>query len=146
MDGNVAKCGVSKMTFRNGISVCPSTRPETFPEIRWGVANAGLVVAELENMFTIRAQAKNRATRLSSWSKFSLVRKKTQPNNQCTPNRRNPEEQKRRNVGTQNPQRTNLKKTVTESHGSRPVRKSRKQISQKELNCRKREDRIAVCF
>ena len=92
------------MTFRNGISVCPSTRPETLPEIRWGVANAGLVVAELENMFTFRAQPKKPRDATVLVVEVFTREKKTQTNNQCTPNRRNPEEQKRRNVGTQNPQ------------------------------------------
>ena len=47
------------MTLRNGISVCLYTRPETLAEIRWSPARAGLVVAELEFLFTFRAQQKN---------------------------------------------------------------------------------------
>ena len=76
------------MTFRNGISVCPCTRPESFAEIRWGLASAGLVVAELGNLFTFRAQPKKRDVTVLVEEVFSREKKKTRSNNQYI---RNPE-------------------------------------------------------
>ena len=71
-----------------------------------GLASAGLVVAGLENLFAFRGQPKNNNTRRDCFSLKKIcareVGEKTWSNNQCTPNRPNPEKQKRGNFPTQN--------------------------------------------
>ena len=86
--------------------------------MRYGLASAGLVVAGLENLFTFRAQPKNNNTRRDCFSLKKIcareVKKKTRSNNQCTPNRPNPEKQKRENASTQN-----VKNKIKENKPSR---------------------------